>query len=158
MPAHTNGSRAKRSDASLRNDRGRELSLAPAQAFPLVRDLFFIGAILCYVIGFAYQTAKMQRFGFGAAIDRGATATFACAFDALRAGVAGYAFIAFVAVALFVFAAVLKTRFGNDERCRFAMVGALCLSVAVLVVGSCCYAWQQGLAGGHETGTARSVE
>ena len=124
-----------------------EISLWNREALPFARDLLFIAAILFYVVGFAYQTAKMQRFGIGVDLgDQQLSSLFSWAVEALDDGRWAFGGVALAVLLLVFLAGYVKHALRESPICRaltYAIVGA---SVALLVVGSAIVAWREGSA------------
>ena len=112
-----------------------------AQALPIARDLLLIGAVVFYVFGFTYETAKSR--GFGAPVAELANASVASlALAALRFGMLPYAALASLAPAL-VFLAVYITRaFAGRPFCAPLAYAIGGLGIAIAVFGSSWLAWR----------------
>lgn len=124
-----------------------EISLWNREALPFARDILFIAAVLFYVIGFAYQTAKMQRFGIGVDLgDQQLSSLFSWAVEALYAGRWEFAGVVLAVLLLVTLAGYAKHALRKSRFCRtltYAIVGA---SVVLLVAGSATIAWREGSA------------
>jgi len=123
----------------------REVGLWNRETLALARDMFVIGAILFYVIGFAYQTAKMQWAGFDVnPDDQRLTSLFRSALEALHEDALVYAAIAAVALGLLVFAAVAKRKPRAHGHCPFFIYAIVAVSALASVGGSSWIAWRDG--------------
>ena len=112
-----------------------------ARALLIARDVLLACAVVFYVIGFTYETAKSR--GFGAPVAQFASTNVSSwALEALRFAMVPYAAIASVALAL-VFAAVYITRaFAGRSFCAPLAYAMGALGVAIAVFGSSWLAWR----------------
>ena len=122
-----------------------ETNLWDREALPVARDALFVGALLFYVIGFAYQSAKMRRFDMSVDLgDQQLSSLFSWAFEAIGNGAGAFAALALGVLALLSFAAYMKHRHSERPYCR-NLVRAVITAVALLAVGGSAFvAWTAG--------------
>jgi hypothetical protein len=129
-----------------RSDAAPEIQLWNREVGPFARDLLFMMAIFFYVVGFAHQSSKMDRFGMEVQLgDQPLSSLFSWAAEAIEDGWFGFLLIFAASAALMCAAVYLKHRLIRSAHYRAVVYGIVTLAVVGGTLGAGVYAWSTGI-------------